>query len=156
MIQFGIHGDPAVSRAWASSKLADDPPKESNKKGYVTYANAGPGTRGTQLFINLVDNSFLDAPQMAFTPFGRVVSGMDVVEKINTEHGIPRHAATDRIHSGRHKGNVLRRTSQARLRQEGHDRPWAPMSSSRRDFGPHRRPLPERRHGEVIPREIRA
>lgn len=87
MIQFGIHGNPAVSRAWSTSKLADDPPKESNRKGYITYANAGPGTRGTQVFINLVDNTRLDAPQYAFTPFGRVVSGMDVVEKLYTGYG---------------------------------------------------------------------
>jgi peptidyl-prolyl cis-trans isomerase A (cyclophilin A) len=87
MIQFGIHGDPTVTRAWRSAKMADDPPSQPNKKGYITYANAGPGTRGTQLFINLVDNAFLNDPRMAFTPFGRVISGMEAVEKINTEYG---------------------------------------------------------------------
>lgn len=87
MAQFGLNGDPAVNRAWQGANLQDDPPKESNRKGTITYANAGPGTRGTQLFINLVDNSRLDEPRMAFTPFGRVVSGMDVVEKIHSGYG---------------------------------------------------------------------
>ena len=87
MAQFGLNGDPAVNRAWQGANLADDPPKESNRKGTITYANAGRGTRSTQLFINLVDNTRLDDPRMAFTPFGRVISGMDAVEKIYSGYG---------------------------------------------------------------------
>jgi peptidyl-prolyl cis-trans isomerase A (cyclophilin A) len=98
MAQFGLNGDPAVNRAWQGQNLTDDPPKESNRKGTITYANAGPNTRSTQFFINLVDNSrSLDAPQMAFTPFGRVVSGMDAVEKIYSGYGegAPRGSGPD-------------------------------------------------------------
>ena len=87
MAQFGMHGDPAVTRVWQDASIGDDPPKESNRKGMVTYANRGPNTRTTQLFINLVDNTRLDAPQMAFTPFGRVLTGMDVVEKLHSGYG---------------------------------------------------------------------
>lgn len=97
MAQFGLNGDPAVNRAWQGANLLDDPPKESNRKGTITYANAGPGTRSNQLFINLVDNTRLDEPRMAFTPFGRVVEGMNVVEKIYSGYGegAPRGSGPD-------------------------------------------------------------
>jgi len=85
MAQFGIHGDPAISRVWRSANLTDDPVTQSNKRGYISYATAGPNTRTTQLFINLVDNTSLD--KMGFAPFGRVTSGMDVVEKLYSGYG---------------------------------------------------------------------
>jgi len=86
MVQFGMHGDPAVTAAWNRTTLNDDPVKQSNKKGYITYANTGrPNSRGTNLFISYKDNAFLDSQR--FAPFGEVVQGMDVVEKINSQYG---------------------------------------------------------------------
>lgn len=85
MCQFGIHGDPAVSAKWRDANIPDDPVKGSNTRGTITFATAGPNTRTTQLFINFGDNSRLDG--MGFSPFGKVVEGMDVVDKINGEYG---------------------------------------------------------------------
>lgn len=86
MCQFGIHGDPAISAVWRDAKIPDDKPgAASNTEGMVTFATAGPNTRTTQLFINLDNNARLDAS--GFTPFGRVIEGMDVVKKLNTEYG---------------------------------------------------------------------
>ena len=85
MAQIGMHGDPAVQRAWTSARLQDDPVKESNKRGYVTFAHAGPNSRTTQFFINFKDNSTLD--KSGFAPFGEVTSGMDVVDKLYSGYG---------------------------------------------------------------------
>ena len=85
MAQFGINGDPSISVVWRGAQIQDDPVKQSNKRGYITYAMGGPNTRTTQLFINLVDNMRLDAS--GFSPFGQVVSGMNVVEKIFGGYG---------------------------------------------------------------------
>jgi len=84
MVQFGIHGDPAVSAAWMSARIQDDPTKESNKRGSITFAKSGPNTRTTQVFINFADNTFLDKD---FPPFGKVVSGMVVVDSFNAKYG---------------------------------------------------------------------
>jgi peptidyl-prolyl cis-trans isomerase A (cyclophilin A) len=85
MVQFGINGDPAVQKNWANANIQDDAKKQSNKKGYVTFATRGANTRTTQIFINFKDNSFLD--NQGFAPFGEVTTGMDVVEKINSQYG---------------------------------------------------------------------
>jgi len=85
MVQFGIHGDPAVSAKWREANIKDDEPAQSNLKGYVTYAMAGPDTRTTQFFINYGDNSRLDG--MGFAPFGKVTEGMQVVESIYSGYG---------------------------------------------------------------------
>lgn len=85
MVQFGIHGDPKVAAAWRDAKIPDDPVKASNTRGAITFATAGPNTRTTQLFINYGNNTFLDG--QGFAPFGKVIDGMDVVDKINSESG---------------------------------------------------------------------
>jgi peptidyl-prolyl cis-trans isomerase A (cyclophilin A) len=86
VVQFGIHGDPDLAMKWLESNIPDDKVVESNKRGFLTYAkSAAPNSRSTQLFINLKDNERLDA--MGFSPFGKVTSGMDVVDKLYSEYG---------------------------------------------------------------------
>jgi peptidyl-prolyl cis-trans isomerase A (cyclophilin A) len=85
VVQFGIHGDPKLSSQWKSKNIEDDPVKESNKIGTISFATAGAGTRTTQLFINLGDNTRLDG--MGFSPVAKVVEGMDVVKKIYSGYG---------------------------------------------------------------------
>ncbi len=87
MFQFGVHGDPNVSKHWKDSTIKDDPPANaSNLPGYVTFAKTGlPNSRSAQMFVNLGNNNFLD--RQGFTPFGKVVEGLEVVGKINTEYG---------------------------------------------------------------------
>jgi len=81
VVQWGIHGDPSIATKWLNSNISDDPVKESNKRGFITYAKSGqPNSRSVQLFINLGDNSRLDAT--GFAPFGKVVEGMEVVDKL--------------------------------------------------------------------------
>jgi peptidyl-prolyl cis-trans isomerase A (cyclophilin A) len=85
MVQFGINGDPAVNRVWQKAQIQDDPVSQSNKRGMVTYAMAGPDTRTTQLFINFKDNTGLDG--QGFAPFGRVVEGLGVVDSLYSGYG---------------------------------------------------------------------
>ncbi len=92
MAQFGMNGDPSIQALWGRATFNDDPVKQSNKRGYVTFAKTGlPNSRNTQVFINLVDNSgsptqpYLDAG--GFAPFGQVIEGMDVVDKLYTGYG---------------------------------------------------------------------
>lgn len=84
MVQFGINGDPAIQRNWANANLQDDPVTQSNTRGKITFANRGPNSRTTQVFINFGSNAFLD--KQNFAPFGEVTTGMDVVEKINAQY----------------------------------------------------------------------
>jgi len=83
--QFGIPGDPKVTAAWKQRTMPDDPVRQSNTRGTVAFAMTGPGTRSSQLFINLADNSRLDA--QGFAPIGRVTSGMDVVDRLYSGYG---------------------------------------------------------------------
>jgi peptidyl-prolyl cis-trans isomerase A (cyclophilin A) len=78
--QFGIAGDPKVASVWRSRTIPDDPVVQRNQRGFLSYAMNGPDTRSTQIFINLADNSRLDA--QGFAPIGQVVEGMEVVEKL--------------------------------------------------------------------------
>lgn len=103
MVQFGIHGDGEVNKAWREARITDDEVKESNAPGYVSFATAGPNTRTSQLFINFGNNANLD--QMGFAPLGKVSEGMDVVNSIYAGYG-----------EGAPNG---RGPSQARMQEEG-------------------------------------
>ena len=86
MAQFGIHGDPNVSAKWRSAGFADDPVKHSNLRGTITFATSGPNSRTVQLFINYTDrNAGLDG--QGFSPFGQVISGMEVVDSLYNGYG---------------------------------------------------------------------
>ena len=85
MVQFGINKDPRISAPWRAAQIKDDPVKQSNKRGMITFATAGPNSRTTQVFINFGDNAGLDG--QGFSPFGQVVSGMDVVDKLYADYG---------------------------------------------------------------------
>src|SRR4249919_692460 len=85
MVQFGINGDPKISVPWREAKIKDDPVVQSNRRGYITFAMAGPNTRTSQVFINFGENGSLDS--QGFPPFGRVIQGMEVVDKLNAEYG---------------------------------------------------------------------
>lgn len=85
MVQFGINGDPKVSAVWHNANIKDDPVRQTNQRGTISFATAGPNTRTTQVFINFGNNRALD--RMGFAPFGKVVSGMDVVDKLYSGYG---------------------------------------------------------------------
>ena len=83
--QWGIHGDPEVSAAWAGATMPDDPVVQGNVRGTITYAMGGPNTRTTQVFLNFKDNAYLDSS--GFSAFGEVVEGMDVVDSLYKGYG---------------------------------------------------------------------
>lgn len=80
IVQFGIPGNPSVAGRWRDRRIPDDPVRASNGRGTVAYAMTGPGTRTTQLYINLADNARLDTA--GFAPVGTVVAGMEVVDRL--------------------------------------------------------------------------
>ena len=83
MAQGGMSGDPAIQKVWGRNNINDDPVKQSNKRGFVTFAKtAAPNSRSTQFFINYGDNSSLDS--QGFAPFGQVTTGMEVVDKFES------------------------------------------------------------------------
>ncbi|MEP7382858.1 MAG: peptidylprolyl isomerase [Gemmatimonadota bacterium] len=85
MVQFGIHGEPAVNAAWERLAIPDDSVTQSNKRGTMSFATGGPATRTTQVFVNLVDNAALDP--MGFSPVGEVVEGMAVIDSLYAGYG---------------------------------------------------------------------
>ncbi|MCH2373581.1 MAG: peptidylprolyl isomerase [Planctomycetes bacterium] len=85
MAQFGIHGVPSIANKWRSAQIRDDPVKQSNTRGMISFATAGKNTRTSQVFINYGDNVRLD--RMGFAPFGKVVEGMDVVDSLHAGYG---------------------------------------------------------------------
>jgi peptidyl-prolyl cis-trans isomerase A (cyclophilin A) len=88
MAQGGMNGDPAIQRVWGRANFPDDPVKQSNKRGFVTFAKTGaPNSRSTQIFINYGDNANLDS--QGFAPFGQVTSGMEAVDKFEAYKNVP-------------------------------------------------------------------
>ena len=84
--QFGIPGDPSVAAVWRKVTIPDDPVRQSNLRGFIGYAMlATPNTRTTQLYINLKDNTQLDAQE--FAPIGKVIRGMGVVDRLYPGYG---------------------------------------------------------------------
>jgi homoserine O-acetyltransferase len=85
IVQFGLSGDPAVTAAWRGHTLPDDPPRSTNQRGTFAFAQMGPNTRLTQIYVNLGDNSRNDVEP--FTILGTVVEGMDVLDSLYTGYG---------------------------------------------------------------------
>jgi peptidyl-prolyl cis-trans isomerase A (cyclophilin A) len=85
VVQWGYAADPALTNRWKSA-IPDDPVGASNVRGTITFAaTSEPNSRSTQLFINYGDNARLDS--LGFAPLGKVVSGMDVVDRIYSGYG---------------------------------------------------------------------
>lgn len=104
IVQWGLAGDPAMTARWTNDTIADDPVVASNTRGRVAFAFTDPGTRSTQVYINVIDNSRLD--ETGFAPFGQVVEGMDVVDTIYSGYG-------------EDSGGGVRRGDQSRIVAEG-------------------------------------
>ena len=86
-VQFGINGNPKIAQQQRHITIPDDTLKQHNTPGYVAFSNTGPNTRSTQVYINLGDNSARNDSEAGFAPFGKVVEGMDVVEKLYGGYG---------------------------------------------------------------------
>jgi peptidyl-prolyl cis-trans isomerase A (cyclophilin A) len=107
VVQFGINGDPQISQLWSSLRIPDDPVKQKNRKGTVTFASSGPGARTTQVFVNMRDNLPLD--REGFAPIGRVAEGMDVLERLYGGYGDmpPRGSGPDGVEIERQGNSYL-------------------------------------------------
>mmetsp|Transcript_32469 Transcript_32469/g.74196 ORF Transcript_32469/g.74196 Transcript_32469/m.74196 type:complete len:208 (-) Transcript_32469:100-723(-) len=105
MAQWGINGDLDKYAKWKDQKIMDDPIKQKNARGTLSFATSGPNCRSCQVFINLVDNTSLD--KQGFSPFGQITAGMDQVDKIYTGYG-----------ESRPKGNA---PNQTELKERGNE-----------------------------------
>jgi cyclophilin family peptidyl-prolyl cis-trans isomerase len=84
-VQFGIAGQPSIASIWRDLSFADDPVRASNVRGSFAYAMTGPDARTTQIYINTTDQLRQDAD--GFAPFGKVIEGMEVVDKLYQGYG---------------------------------------------------------------------
>lgn len=107
MAQTGMHGDPTTGKKWRKQNIQDDKVTQSNKRGRVTFAMAGPNTRTTQIFFNTVDNKFLDG--QGFAPFASVESGMEFIDALYNKYG----------EGGRGDGKDKKGPNQGKINQEG-------------------------------------
>ena len=84
VVQWGFSGDPVADSLWKEHSLPDEPVVESNVRGVVSFARAGPETRSYTLFVNLAENVRLDALEAGgvrgYPPIGRITSGLAVVD----------------------------------------------------------------------------
>ena len=127
VVQWGLHGDADVNRSWLGSdqaEIQDDPIVESNTRGRITFANSGPNTRSTQLFINYSDNAPLDDPirmrGSVFAPFGEIIGdGMQVVDAINAQYRRGPTAGPDSTRGQRLPQRTLPRAGLHHLRDGG-------------------------------------
>lgn len=86
IVQWGINGNPKLNQEWSETPIKDDPPKVSNKIGTVAFAKTNRrDSRCTQAFVNLADNSRLDA--QGYTPFGEVIQGMENLDNVYIGYG---------------------------------------------------------------------
>ncbi len=106
IVQFGLAGKPEYSQIWMNQPIADDPNKISNIRGTIAFAFTEPGTRTTQLYINMIDNSRLDST--GFAPIGRISKGMAVVDQIYSGYGET-------------SGGGVRRGDQSKIVEGGND-----------------------------------
>jgi peptidyl-prolyl cis-trans isomerase A (cyclophilin A) len=83
--QFGVHRDFNVHATWRNLFIVDDPPREKNLRGTLAFAQSGPSTRATEIFINLADNVVLD--NQRFVPFAKIVEGIEVIDKLYSGYG---------------------------------------------------------------------
>jgi len=85
IVQFGVPRDSVLARLWYHDTFADDSLHVSNARGTFAFAMRGPNDRTTQIYINLADNVRNDG--QGFSPFGRVVEGMNVVDSLYNGYG---------------------------------------------------------------------
>lgn len=83
--QFGLSANPKGNEPWDSKLIQDDSVRQSNTHGTLSFASQGANTRTHQLFLNLADNPQLDG--MGFSPIGRVVQGLAVVDSLYSGYG---------------------------------------------------------------------
>jgi homoserine O-acetyltransferase len=102
--QFGIPGDPAIGAIWRNQSFPDDPVRTSTTRGTFAYAMTRPDARTTQIYINTSDQLQQDA--QGFAPFGKVIEGMDVVDKLYSGYG-------------ERSGSGMRAGKQGKLFEEG-------------------------------------
>jgi homoserine O-acetyltransferase len=84
-VQFGIAGDPRIASLWRDVRIPPDPERAHNLRGSFAFAMVTPDARTTQIFIATGDMTEQDGA--GFAPFGRVVEGMDVLERLYAGYG---------------------------------------------------------------------
>jgi peptidyl-prolyl cis-trans isomerase A (cyclophilin A) len=91
VVQWGIAGDPALSTVWSDRDLPDEPVRQSNTRGRLSYARGGPNTRSVQLYVNTANNIRLDTTStFGFPPIGEVTDGMAVMDSMFAEYSCRR------------------------------------------------------------------